>query len=276
MRINSKSSIICAGGANMISVQSFIEKYNNKALDFDKQFGAQCVDLFNFYNNDVVGGQFIGTPATMGARDLYEVDSAARAKSYKKLAPDEKLQIGDVLVYGPPLGRIVENGVQKFYGHVAIYIGNNQVIQQNARIAQKTTIDPVSKSGMLGILRPLRFIGENSPQNTSPAPQNKNKHTIKSGDTFWGLEQSNGWTHGILQQLNPGVDAKKLQIGAQIAIPEGNAAAQSPAETYYIIKSGDTFWELENAWQIEHGTLQRLNPNADARQLQVGQRIRRS
>lgn len=264
------------GGSVVISVQSFVEKYNNKALDFDKQFGAQCVDLFNYYNKEVVGGQFIGTPATMGARDLYEVDSEARAKSYKKLGSTEKLAIGDVLVYGPPLGRIVENGRQVFYGHVAMYIGNNQVIQQNARISQKTTIDPVSTSGLLGILRPLRFIGENSPQNTSPAPQHKNKHTIKSGDTFWGLEESNGWTHGILQQLNPGIDPKKLQIGAEIAIPEGNAAPQSAPETYYTIKSGDTFWELENAWQIEHGTLQDLNPGVDPRQLQIGQRIRRS
>lgn len=259
-----------------ISVQDFVAKYNGTSVDFDKKYGAQCVDLFNYYNSEVVGAPMIGTPVTMGARDLYEADQKARNENYKKLPANSAKQVGDVLVYGEPHGRAVEGGKLKFYGHVNIYIGDGKVIQQNAKWNQKTTVDPVFDGGLLGILRPLRFIGENSPA-PAPAPASAgNKHKIAKGDTFWALEENRGWEHGTLQRLNPGLDPKKLSIGSEINVPGAPAAPQSPAETYYNIVSGDNFWDLEDAWQLPHGTLQRLNPDADALRLQVGQRIRRS
>lgn len=259
-----------------ISVQQFVEKYNGSSVDFDKKYGAQCVDLFNFYNSEVVGAPFIGTPATGGARDLYEVDSPVRAKFYKKLAADSQLQTGDVLVYGEPNGRYVENGRVIFLGHVRMYIGDGKYIEQNGKIAGKTIVDSDKVGGLLGVLRPLRFIGENSPPNVSPAPKNQNKHKIVSGDTFWGLEERYNIPHGTLQQLNPGLDAKALPIGREIIIRAEPAPAPSAAETYYTIQPNDTFWGLEDAWQLPHGTIQQLNPGQDPRTLQIGQRIRRS
>jgi len=38
----------------------------------------------------------------------------------------------------------------------------------------------------------------------------------------------------------------------------------------YVIKKGDTFWDLENEWGMPHGTLQDLNPNLKPRELPVG------
>lgn len=259
-----------------ISVQQFVEKYNGSSVDFDKKYGAQCVDLFNFYNSEVVGAPFIGTPATGGARDLYDVESPVRAQYYKKLDANSHLQTGDVTVYGDPNGRYVENGRVIFLGHVRVYIGDGKFIEQNGKIAGKTIVNSDKVGGLLGILRPLRFIGQNSPQNVSPAPQNKNKHIIISGDTFWGLEERYKLAHGTLQQLNPGIDPKALKIGSEIVIAGEPATAPSPAATYYTIQRGDTFWGLEDAWQLPHGTLQQLNPGQDPRKLQIGQRIRRS
>ena len=43
--------------------------------------------------------------------------------------------------------------------------------------------------------------------------------------------------------------------------------------TKYIIKKGDTFWNLENARNLPHGTLQRQNPSLDPNNLQVGTEI---
>lgn len=257
-----------------LSIQQFVDKYNNTAVDFDKKFGAQCVDLFNFYNSEVVGAPWIGTPATAGARDLYEVDNPERAKFYKKLAADSQLQPGDVQVAGEPNGRYVENGVQKFLGHVRIYIGDGQFIEQNGKIAQKTAITNAKLTGVLGVLRPLRFIGENSPQNVPNDQQNKNKHKIEPGDTFWGIEERLSIPHGTLQQLNPGLDAKKLPIGGFITLPGEPAPAASATEEYYTVKSGDTYWGLEDAWQLPHGTLQQLNPTIPAKAIPIGARIR--
>lgn len=260
----------------LISVAQFKEKYDGRAVDFDKKYGAQCVDLFNFYNSEVIGAPFIGTPATGGARDLYEVDSPLRAQFYKKLPADSPEQAGDVLVYGQPNGRYIENGRVIYLGHVRIALGDDVYIDQNGKKSQQTVVGSDKVGGLLGILRPLRFIGERSPQNVPQSNQNQNKHKIVSGDTFWGLEEMYNIQHGTLQQLNPGLDPKALQIGSQIVIATEPTPTPSTATTYYNIKINDTFWGLENAWQLPHGTLQQLNPGTDPRKLQIGQRIRRS
>lgn len=260
----------------LTEVQQFADKYNGKSIDFDKHYGAQCVDLFNFYVKEVLGAPWIGTPKTGGARDLAEVSSEAREKTFKILPPNEPTLSGDVNVYGEPNGRYIENGVQKFAGHVDIELGDGRVIQQNAKYNQKTTVDNHRAGGKIAILRPIKFLNQHSPQNVTPPPQNKNKHTIKPGDTFWGLEESYKIPHGTLQQLNPGLDPKNLQIGSEIVIRGESTPVINTPETYYTIKSGDTFWGLENAWQLPHGTLQNLNQGVNPRALAIGQRIRRS
>lgn len=257
-----------------INLQQFVDKYNGTSVDFDKKYGAQCVDLFNFYNSEVVGAPFIGTPVTGGARDLYEVESPTRNQYYKRLGNDSQLQAGDVVVYGDPNGRYKVGNKTIFLGHVRMYIGDGKFIEQNARIAGETIVDSDKVSGQLGILRPLKFIGENSPQDVPTEQKNKNKHTIVDGDTFWGLEEANGWPHGTLQSLNPDMDAHALPIGAEIVIPTSNVESQKSEERYYTVKPNDTYWGLEDAWQLPHGTIQQLNPQYPARQLPVGARIR--
>ena len=257
-----------------ISIADFVAKYDGKAVDYDKKYGAQCVDLFNFYNSEVVGAPRIGTPTTGGARDLYETDSSARNQHYKKLEANSQLQPGDVEVAGAPNGRYVENGKTVYLGHVRIYIGDGRYIEQNGKVSQSTAITTANLSGKLGILRPLKFIGQNSPQNVEPTTTKTNTHKISQGDTFWGLEESKGIPHGTLQKLNPQLDAEALPIGGTIILPGESAPAPSPAEEYYVVRPNDTYWGLEDAWQLPHGTLQRLNPQYPARSLPVGARIR--
>lgn len=255
-------------------VNNFVNKYNGGAWDFDGHYGAQCVDLFNFYNRDVIGGGWIGTPRTGGARDLWEVNSAERNRLYIQLPAGTPLQPGDVLVYGSPYGRAVENGKQIDYGHVRIYIGDGKVIQQNKDWKQKTTVDGLGARDELGVLRPRKFIAQPAPQ---PAPSpNDEFFTVRAGDTFWGLEEGLGIQHGTLQALNPGVDPRKLAIGQKIRI-RASAAPQPPVQPpaqYIEANPGFTMWSYEANHQIPHGTLQALNPGVDPRKIQIGQKIR--
>lgn len=103
-----------------------------------------------------------------------------------------------------------------------------------------------------------------------PAPPQGNTLTIQAGDTFWGLEAKNGWTHGTLESLNPGVNPVDLHIGQLIRIP-GAPASHQP--TKYVIKQGDTFWALESSRGLPHGTLQALNPGVNPTKLQIGEVI---
>jgi hypothetical protein len=38
----------------MITLNEFIEKYQNKNIDFDKKYGSQCVDLIQAYKVEVL------------------------------------------------------------------------------------------------------------------------------------------------------------------------------------------------------------------------------
>lgn len=259
-----------------LTLQQFIDKYNGFSVDYDGYYGYQCVDLFNFYNAEVVGAPQLGTPITNGARDLFEVDSSARRAYYDVVSASAALQAGDVLVYGEPHGRAIVDGVQVFFGHVAIYIGDNQVINQRGRKGEAVSIDTVIIKGMLGVLRPRSFALNSEPSDVPEQNQNKNKHVIASGDTFWGLEEQNNWGHGILQELNPELNPLTLQIGSEINVPSATEPTKIDVSTYYTIVRGDTFWGLENAWGIAHGTLQQLNPELEPRRLSIGQSIRRS
>lgn len=250
----------------------FIVSRNGGAWDFDGKYGAQCVDLFNYYNRDVIGAGFISTPRTGGARDLWEVPNPIVDEHYIKMNPNTTLKKGDVIVFGDGYGVMKENGKNIAYGHVTIFQDDGKVIQQNKGFNMKTTVDPAYTNGAIGILRPKMFAADTQ---STPAPQPaSNTHTIKQGETFWQLEKDWGMPTGHLSALNPGVDPKKLQIGQSIKI-KGDAAPQPPAQpATYNIKKHDTLWDLENAWQLPHGRLQELNPGVNPRLLQIGQEIK--
>lgn len=84
--------------------------------DFDGQYGAQCVDLFNFYYQYITGrnpyGDGYGVP---GAKDLWNVATSR----FTKIGDSPSLvpQPGDILIYGASWG----GG----YGHVEMVVGTD-------------------------------------------------------------------------------------------------------------------------------------------------------
>lgn len=113
-----------------------------------------------------------------------------------------------------------------------------------------------------------------SPTPAPRTPPSDGVYVIQKNDTLWGLEERWNLPHGRLQELNPGQDPRALQIGQHIRTAPAATATPVSTEQHYTIQPGDTFWGLENAWQLPHGRLQELNPGQDARNLQIGQRIR--
>lgn len=94
-----------------------------QALDFDGQYGAQCVDLFNFYYQFLTGrnpySDGYGVP---GAKDLWNV----RVPYFDYIANDPKdpnqlPKPGDIMIYN---GNMPGSGG---YGHVAIVGESKQV-----------------------------------------------------------------------------------------------------------------------------------------------------
>lgn len=49
-------------------LKNFFNQWNNRGADFDNVFGNQCVDVFKYYNHDVIGGP----PVKGNAIDYWE------------------------------------------------------------------------------------------------------------------------------------------------------------------------------------------------------------
>jgi membrane-bound lytic murein transglycosylase D len=101
-------------------------------------------------------------------------------------------------------------------------------------------------------------------------------HTIRSGDTLWGITRRYGITESQLISQNPGLQNKFLKIGTQLIIPafkEVSDAATTPKTTQqpqqktapasftgtHLVKRGETLWSIARAYNIDPETLARVN-----------------
>lgn len=127
-----------------MNLDEFVSKYIGKKVDFDGAFGAQCVDLFRKYNEEVGGNPHTG--AVEGAKEIWTNYNKLDEKKYFKKVRSPKP--GDVVVWdGTPTNK---------YGHVAIFISkcDNKIIvfEQNG-ITQKGAELQIRDTNYLGILR---------------------------------------------------------------------------------------------------------------------------
>ncbi len=76
-------------------------------MDFDGYYGAQCVDLIQFYNRDVIGGPIL----TGNAKDIWGTYSKDFYKQVPNL-PNNFPSLGDIIIWDGGMGRGL--------GHIAI------------------------------------------------------------------------------------------------------------------------------------------------------------
>lgn len=213
-----------------------------KSLDMDGKYGAQCVDLIGYYCKFLANTKWPGTP---GAKDIWTANF--NADDYDKISRNDPPQPGDVGIWGAsPTNQ---------WGHTFIVVGVSgatmDVVDQNY-VGYNENGSPAARhplpinNRLLGFLRP-KFV----PNAVAPNPGN---YTIKSGDTFWGLEQSHGWPSNTLQQLNPGQDPRKLAVGQQIVIP---TAPQIPTATHteqrkHTVVNGENLSVIAAAYGVQN------------------------
>ena len=132
-----------------MKLDEFINKHINTKVDFDKAFGAQCVDLFRQYCKDVLNIPHTG--AVEGAKDIFlNYGKLPLEQKYFKKYSTNNPKPADVIIWN-------ETKTNK-YGHIAIVVStlsNYKVLvfeqvgfkQDGAKLAIRTT------ENMLGILR---------------------------------------------------------------------------------------------------------------------------
>lgn len=129
---------------------SFLARWLGQKVDFDGVYGAQCMDLAEQYNQDVVGAPRLGGNAIdvwthRGAHTVYR----AEANGPVNYPPP-----GALVVWGPSAA--VDTGE---YGHIAICLAADPLhlisLDQNWPDGAPISVISHSYSGVLGWLTPL-------------------------------------------------------------------------------------------------------------------------
>lgn len=279
-----------------MTVREWINLWNGRGIDEDGAYGNQCWDLAAKYAKEMIGCPRLPTRpgGNGGAKDVFEMFMAPLGQYFDRISndpnnPNQVPQPGDLIVWGAPMGTLVENGVATAYGHIAVVVSASpgvstvKVFEQVASVGN-ATLATRNYRYVIGWLSPkTRPAFETAAPAPAPAPAapvpnlpDGEFYQIRKGDTFWQLEEWWDLPHGTLQSLNPSASPRSLAIGQHIRV---RSAAVTPApvnnEEFYTIQQHDTFWDLETEWGYEHGTLQNLNPTLNPRTLGIGQQIRR-
>lgn len=141
--------------------QEFINNTINKAIDVDGNYGPQCVDLFNYWNDLYNNGERINCLPSGYAKSLYENRfNNGILKNFTETAINNMIE-GTVVVYGDC----------KFApkSHVCFFIKDNgdgtyQALQQNFFGQMYVTINNNPYDGIIGALIPNQLLNPQTKQ----------------------------------------------------------------------------------------------------------------
>jgi len=120
-------------------------------------------------------------------------------------------------------------------------------------------------------------VAERDPTTAAAAPQSR-VHTIKSGDTLWGVARQHGVTVPALAAANGLTTNSRLTVGTRLQIPGGGAAASTAAanETTrmtYKVQRGDTLSQIAERFNVSVRQLMTWNQIRSSTSLRAGQQI---
>lgn len=94
---------------------------------------------------------------------------------------------------------------------------------------------------------------------------------VQRGDTLGQMAARANVPLERLQRFNPGVDARRLEVGQRLLIPTQQERAPSGGPYRYQIRPGDTFSSVARHFGTTSGRIQSANPSASPTSLRVGQ-----
>lgn len=170
--------------------RDFIKKYTNKYIDYDGQYGPQCVDLFREYNAQVLGILSDDQPAgVVGARHFFEnferdpklMAHFMKIKNTLAFVPRE----GDVAFWDSKYGP---------YGHVAIHTDKaNQAFFEafSQNDPPKSTKNPKGTPCILKKYSYFHYYGVLRPREKISTPNEIKNYIgiIKVGESLYGFHK---------------------------------------------------------------------------------------
>lgn len=96
---------------------------------------------------------------------------------------------------------------------------------------------------------------------------------VQRGDTLGQMAARANVPLERLQRFNPGVNARRLEVGQRLLVPTQQERAPSGGPYRYQIRPGDTFSSIARHFGTTSGRIQSANPSATPTNLRVGQVI---
>lgn len=132
-----------------MTLDAFIRKYQNKSVDFDKRYGPQCMDLFNYYLVDVYKiKEPIKEFPVMSAFQLFDMAKKKPKFQTQNNGLFDIAKPGDVIVWGQGVG---------VHGHVGICVKAGlmslEVFEQNWNGVQRCVINKHNYKNIIGFFR---------------------------------------------------------------------------------------------------------------------------
>jgi LysM repeat protein len=117
-----------------------------------------------------------------------------------------------------------------------------------------------------------RLSRQTPPQRPPAPPASGRSYQVRSGDSYWSIARRHGLRVSDLERANPGIDPRRLRIGAKVRIPGpslGMSEGRSVSGSYQIRK-GDILGRIAQRNGISLKELIAANPKVDPRRLRIG------
>lgn len=108
------------------------------------------------------------------------------------------------------------------------------------------------------------------------------EHTVRRGETLSHIAQHYGTSVIALQELNAGIQPRRILVGQRVRVPvrtQVAAAAQPVAQprtrwTSYRVRSGDSLWSISRRYGVSIRDLQAWNAMGRKSVIRIGQNLR--
>lgn len=102
-------------------------------------------------------------------------------------------------------------------------------------------------------------------------PDMNNKYTVKAGDTLWSIAKIYNTTVEELMKIN-NLTSDLINIGKVLTVPNAINSTTSINSNAYIVKAGDTLWNIAKRYNTTVENLMNIN-NLTSDVIMIGQRL---